>query len=264
MKSINYYSKQITYSIKGKGTTLVFLHGFGESSLMWDGYLDKFDDYQTVTIDFPGAGSSQSMDCSIARLAKIVNAVLKAEAIEKCILIGHSLGGYVTLAFAKMYEEKLLGYTLFHSQPYADTAEKKENRNKSIDFVKKHGHALYFKGLIPKLFDEKFLKSNSFTIDKMTHIASQMPTEGVIHQLEAMRDRPDTTAVLEGANVPVLFIIGKEDVAVPAQNSLNQTYLPKVADIHILPKVGHMGMYEAKQQTTKIIRRFINFCVENI
>lgn len=259
-QTINYYNHQITYSIKGKGTPLVFLHGFGENRQMWTDFLLDFEDYKVIIIDFPGSGDSEVMDCSIARLAKIVNAVLKAESIGQCVMIGHSMGGYVALAFAKLYEKKLLGYALFHSQPFADTKEKKEGRNKAITFVSKYGNALYFNGLIPKLFTSKFVKNNGYIVDKLIYHGSQMSSEGVIHQLQAMRDRPDMETVLENANVPVLFIIGKEDIAIPAENSLNQTFLPKVADIHILPKIGHMGMFEAKQKTVSIIRKFIIFC----
>jgi len=259
MKTINYYDHTIAYDVQGKGTPLVFLHGFGENRQMWVDFTPFFKEYKVLTIDLPGSGDSTVMEGSIARMAKIVNAVLEAERIEKCVLIGHSMGGYVTLAFAKLYEQKLLGYCLFHSQPNADTLDKKGMRNKSIQFVERHGHALYFKGLIPKLFSQKFLSGNRHTVDKLTYYGSQMQTKGVICQLKAMRDRPDNQVVLKNAKVPVCFIIGKLDVAVPAENSLNQTFLPKVSDIHILPRVGHMGMFEAPKKTVGILRNFIEF-----
>lgn len=260
MQKINYHNHQIAYDLKGKGTTLVFLHGFGETRQMWANYLPYFKAYQTLTIDLPGAGDSDVMDVSIARMAKIVHAVLLAEGIEKCVFIGHSMGGYVALAFAKMYEQKLLGYCLFHSQPHADTEEKKAARNKAINFVKKNGNGAYFKGLLPMLFANDFIKNNPNILDDLVKAGSKMDANAVIYQLEAMRDRPDNQAVLINAKVPVCFIIGKEDVAVPAANSLNQTYLPKISDIHILQNVGHMGMYEATQKTVTVLKQFIQFC----
>lgn len=262
MRTINYYNHSVAYDVRGKGIPLVFLHGFGENRQMWAEFTPHFEDYRVITIDFPGSGDADIMEGSIARMAKIVNGVLLAEGIEKCIMIGHSMGGYVALAFAKLYEEKLLGYCLFHSQPNADSAEKKADRNKAVAFIQKHGHALYFKALIPKLFAPKFLSGNRHTVDKLTFYSSQMPSMGVIHQLKAMRDRPDNRAVLKNASVPVCFIIGKLDVAVPAENSLNQTFLPKTADIHILPKVGHMGMFEAEKKTVRILRNFIAFVLD--
>ena len=259
MKHINYYNHKIAYDLKGKGTTLVFLHGFGENRQMWSKYTGYFQEYQILTIDLPNAGDSEVMEASIARMAKVVNAVLMAEGIEKCILIGHSMGGYVALAFAKLYEAKLLGYCLFHSQPNADTEEKKQGRNKAIDFVKKHGSGPYFKGLMPMLFAKDYLKKEEAVIQKLIDFASQISSEGTINQLKAMRDRPDNQAVLKSSNVPVCFIIGENDVAIPAENSLNQTFLSNTADIHILPNVGHMGMLEAQLQTVGILNRFIEF-----
>lgn len=260
MAKINYYNHQISYDLKGKGTTLVFLHGFGETRQMWKNYLPFFEGYQTLTIDLPGAGASDIMDVSIARMAKIVNAILLAENIEKCVFIGHSMGGYVACAFAKMYEEKLLGFCLFHSQPHADKEEKKSGRNKAINFVKKNGSGVYFKGLLPMLFAGDFIKNNKNTLDKIVSEASAMESSAVIYQLQAMRDRPDNQSVLVNAKVPICFIIGKEDIAVPSTNSLNQTFLPKISDIHILEDVGHMGMYEATQKTVEILKHFIQFC----
>jgi len=259
MKTINYYNHKIAYDLKGKGTTLVFLHGFGENRQMWSKYTAYFSDYQVLTIDLPNTGDSEVMEASIARMAKVVNAVLKAENIEKCMMIGHSMGGYVTLAFAKLYEAKLLGYCLFHSQPNADTQEKQKGRNKAIDFVQKHGSEPYFKGLMPLLFAKDYVENKETVVQKLIEYASQIPAKGVIYQLQAMRDRPDNRAVLVNSKVPVCFIIGEEDIAVPAENSLNQTFLPNTGDIHILPNVGHMGMFEAQLKTVGIIKRFIAF-----
>ncbi len=261
MKTINYYNHAIAYDVQGQGTPLVFLHGFGENRQMWVDFTPYFEGYKVITIDFPGSGDSAAMEGSIARMAKIVNGVLMAENIEKCVMIGHSMGGYVTLAFAKLYEQKLFGYCLFHSQPNADTVEKKEVRNRGIEFIKKYGNALFFKGLMPKLFAPKFLSGNMHTVDKLIYYGSQMQPKAVIHQLQAMRDRPDNQAVLKNAKVPVCFIIGKLDVAVPAENSLNQTFLPKMSAIHILPKVGHMGMFEAPKKMVNILRNFTEFVI---
>ncbi len=258
---INYYGHKIAYFIKGSGPSLVFIHGFGEDHYIWEDFLPAFNDFQTLVIDLPGSGDSSIIEnISIARMGKIVHAVLKAEHINLCIMIGHSMGGYVTTTFAKLYPSKLLGFGLFHSHPYADSSEKKAGRDKAIEFIKNQGVGSFFQGLTPKLFAPAFVKANKSVIDKVISRASQLPASGVIAQLKAMRNRPCTTAVLKSAKVPVLFIIGKEDIAVPEENSLNQTFLPEVADIHILPKIGHMGMLEAQEKTIAIIKKFIHFC----
>jgi len=170
------------------------------------------------------------------------------------------MGGYVSLAFAKKYPELLKGLALIHSHPYADTESKGKDRNKAINFVNKHGHALYVKQLIPKLFTPSFVRSNAFLLEKMTMRAVNYPQEGIAECLKAMRDRPDNSKILETLDCPVLFIVGKEDAVVPSDYSLEQLYLPNVADIHILPKVGHMAMFEKTKLTQRVVRDFCSFC----
>ena len=99
-------------------------------------------------------------------------------------------------------------------------------------------------------------------VDKLIYRASKYTSLGIINGLEAMIQRPDRSEVLEHFEKPVLFIIGKEDAAIPEEKSMAQTHLPSQASIHVLEKVGHMGMFEAKKQTQKIVRQFVAFCLE--
>jgi len=256
---INYYNHPIAYTVTGNGFPLVFLHGFGEDSKIWEDYLPFFSNHQLICIDLPGSGGSVPMGCSIARMAKIVRAILEKEKINQSIMIGHSMGGYVTLAYAGLYPETLKGYCLFHSHPYADSSAKKEGRNKAIQFIQKKGLTSFLEGLVPKLFGRTFKERGTAIPGQLIDRYKKTDPAGFIYQLAAMRDRPNTRKVLSQSNVPVCFIIGKEDAAVPEQYSLNQTYLPEIADIHILNQVGHMGMFEAKEKTQEIIKKFIHF-----
>lgn len=259
MPTITFQNKKIGFSVQGKGTPLVLLHGFCEDSRMWDDFLTLFNYRKIVRIDLPGFGESDLQDePSIADMADTVKAVLDHLKIDKCVLIGHSMGGYVSLEFAKKHGEQLLGLGMFHSHPYEDSAEKKAGRDKSIDFIRRNGHIHYIKQVIPSLFAFDFSKGYQFEVNKMLYNAAQYSPEAIISALEAMQRRADNSAVLEKINCPVLFIVGKQDTAVPMEESLNQTALPKIADIHILPSVGHMGMFEAKRKTAKIIKNFLS------
>lgn len=263
MKTLRYQNTKIAYRQSGKGTVLVFLHGFCEDSSVWDDFKSDLieEKKQVICIDLPGFGGSERLpEPSIDGMAKAVHTVIENLAIEKFILIGHSMGGYVSLAYAERYPEKLLGLGLFHSHPYPDGAEKKLNRSRAIDFIERQSSILYVKQMIPNLFAPKFKKSNAFLVDKLIYRASQYQKEAVSDALQAMRDRPDRSEVLNRITCPVLFIIGSEDAAIPRQASLEQTHLPRTASIHILEKVGHMGMFEAQRQTQKIIRDFVAFC----
>ena len=168
------------------------------------------------------------------------------------------MGGYVSLAFAKKYPVFLRGLVLFHSQPFVDTEEKKLNRLKSIDFVKRNGTAPYVKQLIPVLFSETYKKENPSIIQQLIERASDYPADGIMQCLQLMHDRPDNTTVLSNCDFPVCFIVGIEDKAVPTENSLNQLYLPVIADIHILEGVNHMGMFEATVETRETLHSFFS------
>ena len=154
----------------------------------------------------------------------------------------------------------MAGLGLFHSHPFEDKPEKKEERTRAIEFVQKNGHILYVKQLIPKLFAELFATSNEFLINSLIFKASKYDPQTIIGAQQAMLNRPDNGKVLEDAKCPVLLIIGKQDKSITYDVSLRMLPLATISDIHILPKVAHMGIFTAKNQTVKIVRNFMGLC----
>ncbi len=261
MERIIYKEKNIAYKVSGKGTPLVLLHGFCEDSRTWETLTALINHCKIIQIDLPGFGQSDlGNQQSIDQMAESVKFVLDHLGIKKSILLGHSMGGYVSLAFAKKYEDQLLGLSLFHSHPYADTEAGIRNRNKSIQFIQRNTHILYLKQLIPKLFSHNYAVDNDFLISKLIHQAIHYKSEAIVQTLEAMRDRPDQSKILSALSCPVLFIIGKKDNVISIERSLEQTYLPSVSSIQIFPKIGHMGMYESPKKIAKKINDFVQFC----
>lgn len=267
MKYLTIQDKKIAYQTVGKGTPVVFVHGFAEDHTVWDVWAQEViaAGYQVITLDLPGFGESDVIpNVSIETMANLVDEVLLQLHLAKVIYIGHSMGGYVGLTFAKKYPEKLLGLGLFHSHPYADSEEKREGRRRSIEIVRTKGNALYVKQLIPGLFATKFVKSNSFLVDKLVHRASAYPSEGIINALQAMLERPDQSEVLKNIQQPVLFIIGKEDTAIPAEASRSQMALPDTSSILLLDEVAHMGMFEARKKTQQAVVEFLELCTKTL
>ncbi len=262
MPVVTYKDHQIHYAISGKGTPVLLLHGFCEDSRIWHDFQTPLEtDYQIITLDLPGFGQSDAVEnLSISNYAEVLEAVVEALNLSPFILIGHSMGGYVALAFAEKRASLVLGLGLFHSHPYADDAAKKEARTKAIDFVTTNGAKTYTRELIPMLFSGDFLKTKRPIVDKLVSNTAEYTDISVIAALQAMRDRPDRSGVLATVECPVLFIIGEEDVAVPEAYSKAQTHVPQTASIHILPEVGHMGMFEAQKKTQRIVRDFLVFC----
>ncbi len=264
MKFIKFKEKTIGFNSIGRGkNAIVFLHGFCEDSCLWDDFKKDLlaENKRVITIDLPGFGTSAVVkDLSIDYMADVVKAVIQNQKIKKIILIGHSMGGYVSLAFAEKYPELLFGLGLFHSHGFADNPATIENRKKSIDFIKRQGHALYLKQIIPTFFAPKFASANPYQLDKLMHKASGYDMQGIIEGQKAMMSRPNRIAILKEINIPVLILIGQQDVFITAEQAIEQAQYPKTCFVHLLPKVGHMGMFEAPHETQVHVRKFVEFC----
>lgn len=261
MPFTKFNQRPVFYQTQGEGFPLVFVHGFCEDSTMWNAFIPPFvETHQVISIDLPGFGRSVVQEeATIYHFAKAIKKVLDDLKITDCIMIGHSMGGYTTLAFAEYFPEMLSGFCLFHSHPFADTEEKKANRRKTIKFIQRHGNAPFLGQMIPSLFSDNFRKEKPDLVAKMIDDATAYPEKGITNALEAMINRPNRANILENSSIPILLIIGKQDNAVPYESSLRMSALANVTDVRILDEVGHMGMFEAREKTQVILRKFIEF-----
>ena len=258
MDSIKFQSKKIFFADKGEGKCIVLLHGFTESSKIWKEFSRKLSKkYRVVTIDLPGHGRSECLDgCHDMDLqAEVVYAVLRKLKTGKCLMVGHSMGGYVSLAFAAKYPEMLTGFCLFHSHCFADSHEEQENRNRTIRIVHEDKFS-FVSQFIPQLFPLDVHKKFSKEIKKLVSEASEMPREGVIAALEGMKIRPDRVELLMTTALPVLFIIGLKDPKAPLSRLWEMITMPAHSESLILRNCGHMGYIEAPEETLAAIRGF--------
>lgn len=239
--------------------TLVFLHGFCESTQVWEEFVKPLrQKFNIILLDLPGFGeNTQNVhDYSMESMAAYVKQQLDAQDVKKCILVGHSMGGYVSMAFAEKYEHMLSGLCLFNSSALPDTDEKKENRNKTIEFVDKHGVDKFMESFVEPLFYADNRPKLRAQINLMVEIGKSTPKQSITNGLAAMRDRPNRTDVLAKVKCPVLFIFGKEDGAVPLEKALEQCHLPGNSMVNFLANTGHMAMFERTYETRKAIEKF--------
>lgn len=275
-KTITHLQASLFYRVTGKGRPVVLIHGFGEDGTIWDKQVAVLKDhYQLIIPDLPGSGKSDLIpDMSIEGMAEIIKLILEAEnssanelrsplqgaeGAEGAVLLGHSMGGYISLAFAEKYPEVLSSFGLVHSSAFADSEEKKAARLKSIEFIRKKGAYEFLKSVIPGLFlsGQTGSKPVDPYIKELVEKGRQFTDEALTRYYQAMIARPDRTQVLKTFTGPILFIIGEQDKAVPMEDSLKQCYLPHRSHIHILRKSAHMGMHEESEKTNNILLEFL-------
>lgn len=265
-KTIARGPKTLFYREEGSGLPVVLLHGFAEDGAIWNNQAEQLKvSYRVLIPDLPGSGlsSSLSSDTSMEKMADDILLLLDREAVQNCVLIGHSMGGYIALAFAEKYPERLKGLGLFHSTAYADSEEKKAARQKSIEFIRKFGSAAFIRQSAPNLFSTDTRNDHQELITWMIDRYSGFSPDSLVYYYEAMIRRPDRTAVLKRLEKPVLFVIGNQDQAVPPQQALEQSHLPALSHIHILKQSGHAGMLEEPAQSNSILQSFLNFVIQS-
>ena len=265
MKQVRFRNKKIYYKIEGTGNPVMLLHGFAEDGRIWSYQVEQLKkNYKLIIPDLPGSGNSEMLEGEVALgdYAEAIKEIADEEIVlgneKQFTMIGHSMGGYITLAFAEKYPKLLNGIGLFHSSAFADDEQKKETRRKGIDFIKNNGPELFLKNTIPNLFSEKTKEEAAELIEKLIAQSKNFSGESLIQYYEAMIGRPDRSGILKSFKKPVLMIAGKYDNAVPMQSSLNQSYLSDVTYFHVLKLSGHMGMWEEEATATLHLENFLH------
>ncbi|AGA77270.1 alpha/beta fold hydrolase [Echinicola vietnamensis] len=248
----------IEYTDQGHGKPVIFIHGFCQTKEMWKKFIEVFSGrYRVLCPDLPGFGESRWYEESISleQTAEMLRDWIDTLGLEKPVVIGHSLGGYVALALAELMGEKLGGLGLFHSTAFADDEEKVGVRNRTLTFVQKHGVKVFVDSFVPPLFTEAHRESMKPIIREVVQIAHKTTFEGLVSFTKAMRDRKDRMDVLRDFKGKKLMIAGVLDGAVTIEASRkHQGY---VDHYHELPDAGHMGMFEQPAETVEMISDFL-------
>lgn len=259
-KKVIYAGKQISYTIEGNGYPVILLHGFGEDSTIFQQQINFLKEHCLLLVpDLPGSGYSAFNPSlqNIEDYAYAIKALLDAEQITQCKMLGHSMGGYIMLAFAEKFPEKLSALGLLHSTAYADTPEKKEVRKRGIELIEAYGAHAFLKNTIPNLFSARYKETNFTEVASLIEKGSDFSKEALQQYYTIMMNRPNRSVVLKNNPRPVLFIMGTEDAAVPIQDVLQQTCLPDCSYVHILQNIGHMGMLEATDMFNQYLLAFV-------
>ncbi len=255
MEYVHFNNARIAFSDAGHGRCIVLVHGFPESSKIWK----KFDEalnlsFRIIMIDLPGFGKSEAIAeiHSMDLLADAVHEVLKARNVRQCLMVGHSMGGYVALEFARKYPEMLRAVSLFHSHPFGDTAKGKAERERAIRKMLEDPES-YIRQFIPSLFAPEFRRKHESAIGKMVTQALKIPPESLAAAMRGMKLRRDSTALVKSLGIPVQFIVGMKDTRAPVGRIEEMLLLPKHSESLILQEIGHMGFLEDYSTTLQAV-----------
>jgi len=258
-KEFLYQKKKIAYRLIGSGQPVMLVHGFAEDGTVWRNQIEFLKDkFKLIVPDLPGSGQSELVDdMSMEGMAEVLHSIIHEEGIDRCPVIGHSMGGYITLALASAYPNHVNAFGLFHSSSFADTDEKKASRRKGIESIREHGAAEFLKTMIPGLFSQSSKDEQPELIDEQIALSYNFLPQALVLYYQSMIQRPDRTNLLRSSTIPVFFVIGKNDKVVPPEDSLKQCHLPEKSYIHLLQKSGHMGMLEEPAICNHYLEKFL-------
>lgn len=254
---------KLNFVDEGEGYPLLLIHGFCNDLTLWDEVrIELAKHYRVLAIDLPGHGNSPfpGPPITFPKVADAVATWLESKGVQECVVIGHSMGGYVTLTLAENYPDLVKAFGLFHSNAFVDTPDRFIGRNRSIQIVRRQGMGTFIESFIPFLFYHERIDELMPMIDKATLMAMRTSADTHIAFTKAMRDRADRSHLLSN-DTPKLLIIGDHDSAVPAD--VNEAMKKKAthATIHTMKDTGHMGMLERPLESIETLHRFLQSVV---
>ena len=257
MKSTNFKNTKISYTDQGKGTAVVLLHGFLENQSMWNAFVPELvKKYRIITIDLLGHGETECLGYvhTMEDQADMVHHLLHELKIRKAVLIGHSMGGYVALAFAELYPDNVKGIVLQNSTSRADSDERKANRDRAIIAVKQN-YSAFIRMSIANLFSEDNRERLADIIEEVKLEALKTPLQGIVAALEGMKIRKDREVILHFAPYPIQLILGKKDPVLNYEENLEQIEGTQVKLTTF--EDGHMSHFENQTELLAVLSGFL-------
>lgn len=249
---------EISYYDEGKGKPMILIHGFAGSKKYWDKIIPLLtDENRVIAMDLPGHGESgmSKERYSIEDMAETIKELMDHLEVDKVTLFGHSLGGYITLAFAEAHLHYLNGFSLVHSTANPDSEEAKEARENNAKKIQEEGAEDFIDGLSKKLFSPENTEVNAKEIDEAVKIGLKTSEKGLVSALLAMKNRPDRNQVLKETKLPVLLIAGEKDQIIPLEKTF--TVSREKVEEKVIQNAGHMSMYEQPEELVKVMKDFL-------
>ena len=232
-------------------SSICLIHGHGVDASIWDGIYANL--ISEVSVLRPDLAQYKHLT-TIEAYADEMKTRLKAEGVEQVTLIGHSMGGYIALAFAEKYPEQVAGLVLYHSTAVADDENRREVRRQAIEGLEKHGSTPFIQKQFPKMVAPDYPPKE---IQMLVERYQDLPADALIAGLKAMAARPDRTHVLQKAHYPVLLVLGDQDQIIPLDKAVRLADLSDRISVSVIEQAGHLSMVEQPQQSIQVLRNFL-------
>ena len=251
---------EIAYTDQGKGTPILFVHGYPLSKAMWEPQVKGLSSsFRVITLDLRGHGESEAplwlytMDI----FADDIRALLDHLSINEVVLTGFSMGGYISFAFYRKYKNRVRALVLADTRPQADTPEGKQGRFKSAQTAYREGAGPIADAMLPKLVTTQSIQSRPDLVQNIRSIIIGTPTIGIAGDLMAMAERPDSVSLLPEINCPTLILVGEQDGLTPPADAKLMAEKIKRSQLEIVPGAGHLSNLEQPDHFNKTVRKFL-------
>ena len=254
MEKVNVNGIQLAYTRSGDGPPLALLHGFPVDHHLWDEVVPLLENsFDVIRPDLRGFGESTTVDSAYGMddYASDLAGLLDQLEIQKAAIVGHSMGGYVALAFARLYPERVTGLGLVSSQVLADAPERKEGRYKSAADVAANGI-----GSVVDAMTSKFTTDERLQARARASMQQQQPA-AYVGALKAMAERVDSTPLLSAFDFPVVIIHGDADALIPIDRAREVKAALPQAHLVEIPGAGHIPMLEARERTAEALKHLV-------
>ena len=249
----------LAVQVRGDGAPLLFVHGFPLDQSMWTHQLADFSAWRRIAPDLRGAGASEAPaeEYSMARYAADLVRVLDAVGAERAVCCALSMGGYILFELMRRHPERIRALILCDTKAEADTAQGKQGRDELAALAEREGVGPVAERLLPKLLGRTTQARDRALVETVRAMVLRSPVTGVAGALRAMRDRPDSTTLLEEIRVPTLVVGGAEDELTPPAVVAPMARRIRGARYVEVPSAGHLCPLERPDVVNEVLREFL-------
>jgi 3-oxoadipate enol-lactonase len=250
----------LALDVLGEGPAILFVHGYPLARSIWSHQLDALDGWRRIAPDLRGMGESEAPDLGygMATYAEDLIAILDHLGVDRAVVAGLSMGGYVAFELLRRNRDRIMGLVLVDTRSEADSADGRRRREAAAQQAREHGAAAIADAMLPDMLASGTRERDPALADRVWRLMAATPVPGIVGALSAMRDRPDSAALLPTlGDIPTLVLVGAEDRITPPEGARAMAQRIPGAHLVVVPGAGHLTPLEAPEATTAELRRFL-------